>query len=195
MEFTPLGIEGAWLAKSPVWEDNRGHFSEWFKREEILLKTGIDFSVQQSNVSLSNRGVIRGIHYSLAPEGQAKWVICSRGAIIDYIVDLRTNSPTFKSFKSAQLRESDGNAILISAGLGHGFLSLEDSSQITYLLSSEFSAEHEFGINPFDLDLNIDWKKYCSTEFILSKKDKEAPTIQELLYTSLLPKIAMLGEE
>ena len=98
MKLTPLDIDGVWLAESPVWSDNRGFFREWFKCEDVKAATGIDFSIQQANISQSQRGVIRGIHYSLAPQGQAKWITCVQGSILDVVVDIRPKSPTYKKY-------------------------------------------------------------------------------------------------
>jgi dTDP-4-dehydrorhamnose 3,5-epimerase len=173
MELTPLGIEGAWLAESPVWSDDRGLFREWFKREDILSKTGIDFSAQQANTSISNKGVIRGIHYSLAPEGQAKWITCVTGSIIDVIVDLRQNSPTFKKIEYVTLRAQENRSVLVGQGLGHGFVSLEDGSSVAYLLNAPYKPEIEFAIHPFDTTLNVNWG-ITQTKAILSKKDQNA---------------------
>jgi dTDP-4-dehydrorhamnose 3,5-epimerase len=186
MELTPLGIEGAWLAKSPLLSDDRGYFREWFKQEEVLSKTQIDFSVQQANLSSSGKAVIRGIHYSLAPEGQAKWVTCVRGSIIDVIVDIRPNSPTFKKVVYVALNEMEGKSVLIGPGLGHGFISIEDRSTISYLLSSPYAPDVEFGIHPFDSDLNIEWGNFSSAA-TLSTKDSNSPTLNQLWLLKKLP--------
>ena len=178
MKLTPLGIDGAWLAESPVWSDERGFFREWFKSEEVLAATGINFSIQQANISQSQRGVIRGIHYSLAPQGQAKWVTCVNGSIRDVIVDIRPSSPTFGKSVFVDLNGLDGRAVLIGAGLGHGFASLAHSSTIAYLLSSPYSPTEEFEINPMDQELGIDWG-VDSAEVSLSEKDKAALSLAE----------------
>ena len=81
MEITPLAIEGAWLAHSPVWSDQRGYFREWFKVADVEKVTGRSFSAEQGNISQSSRGTVRGIHYSIAQRGQAKWVTCVTGSI------------------------------------------------------------------------------------------------------------------
>ena len=188
MELTRLGIEGAWLAESPIWNDNRGHFREWFKRDEVLSRTGIDFSVQQANVSQSQRGVIRGIHYSLAPGGQAKWVTCVQGSIIDVIVDIRPKSPTFKKYEFVYLQENAGRALLIGAGLGHGFLSLEDNTVTTYLLSSGYNTDLEYAVNFYDKDLDINISnELVSLKPLLSEKDSLAPGLMDLERRNLLP--------
>ena len=186
MELTPLGIEGAWLAESPLWRDDRGFFREWFKREEVFSKTQMNFSVQQVNLSSSNKAVIRGIHYSLAPEGQAKWVTCVRGSIIDVIVDLRLNSPTFRKVEYVALNENDGKSILIGPGLGHGFISIEEESTISYLLNSPYSPGLEFGIHPFDSDLNIEWGNFRNVA-TLSPKDRNSPSLKEQGLLKKLP--------
>ena len=190
MKLTLLGIEGAWAAESDVHVDHRGSFREWFKIEEIQELTGIDFSVKQANISLSNAGVIRGIHYSVAEAGQAKWVTCANGHIIDVIVDIRPSSPTFKKVIEVDLKGGEGCAVLIGAGLGHGFLALEDNSVVSYLLSSPYSPSHEFEINPLDPDLNIDWHLDLvgNTGHIISPKDAQAPSLQERLADGRLPK-------
>jgi dTDP-4-dehydrorhamnose 3,5-epimerase len=188
MKFQPLGIQGAWLIESKVFKDERGSFREWFKSGEIRNKIGIDFSVAQANVSTSARGVIRGIHYSLAREGQSKWVTCTSGRILDVIVDIRPDSPTFKHVEYIELHGS--RATFIGPGLGHGFISLEDKSVVTYLLSSPYSPEFEFGIHPTDSELNIDWEvdSILESSFLLSPKDLNAPTLAERFAEGKLPK-------
>ena len=190
MKFSPLAIQGAWLAESPVWPDERGHFREWFKKDEIRNSTGIDFDVKQANFSVSNKNVIRGIHYSLAPEGQAKWITCVGGSIMDVVVDLRPMSPTFKKVEYIELVSGDGKALLIGSGLGHGFLSREDNSGMTYLLSSPYAPDYEYDISPTDLELTINWREGNSTEinFVMSKKDSSAPSLNARLKEGKLPK-------
>jgi len=187
MELKPLGIEGAWIAESPVWSDERGFFREWFKSGDIKAATGIDFSIQQANISQSQRGVIRGIHYSLAPQGQAKWITCINGSIRDVIVDIRPSSTTFGKYVHCDLDGQDGKAILIGASLGHGFASLAASSTFAYLLSSPYSPADEFEINPLDPGLGINWGLDLS-EVSLSEKDKLAPTLAVRSSEGKLPK-------
>jgi dTDP-4-dehydrorhamnose 3,5-epimerase len=186
MKLTQLGIDGAWVVESPVWSDDRGFFREWFKSEDVLAATGINFSIQQANISQSQRGVIRGIHYSLAPQGQAKWVTCVNGSIRDVVVDIRPSSPTFGESVFVDLNGLDGRAVLIGAGLGHGFASLADSSTIAYLLSSPYSPTEEFEINPMDQELGIDWGVDLS-EMSFSEKDKIAPSLTERDKEGTLP--------
>lgn len=185
MEIEELGIKGAWMARSQVHHDDRGYFREWFKSEEIQTATGLEFSVEQANISSSNKGVLRGIHYSVARQGQGKWVTCVTGSIWDVIVDLRPASPTFKKWIGIQLIGDSGDAIFISDGLGHGFVSLEDKTNVAYLLTSKYSPIDEFEISPFDPELEISWP---NTHLFLSEKDSSAPTLQERFNSGNLEK-------
>jgi dTDP-4-dehydrorhamnose 3,5-epimerase len=180
MKIKPLAISGAWTAQSEVWKDQRGFFREWFKHEEILRETGIDFSVKQANFSVSHKGVIRGIHYSLAPEGQSKWVTCVSGSIVDVVVDIRPESPTYKRVEYVTLTPENGASVLIQNGLGHGFIALEDNSGVSYLLSSPYSPDHELDISPVDEELKINWEDLLDlgTTFVFSEKDLNAPSLQ-----------------
>ena len=174
MEIVPLNIPGAWLANSKINTDSRGSFREWFKADTIKNITGYSFETQQANVSNSSTGVVRGIHYSLASIGQAKWVTCPSGKIRDIIVDIRIGSPTFGKWIYIDISADDGNAVLIDAGLGHGFSALEDKTCVAYLLSSSYSPSDEFGIYPLDKSLNINWG-IPEHKIILSDKDRAAP--------------------
>jgi dTDP-4-dehydrorhamnose 3,5-epimerase len=186
MELTPLGIEGAWLAQSPVWKDDRGFFREWFKAENINSVTGRDFTVEQANISLSSKGTLRGIHYSIAPRGQAKWITCVSGSIQDVIVDIRSDSKTFGQWVDTELRDDSGKAVFISEGLGHGFLALEDNTVVAYLISTPFSPDREFEINPLDPKVGIKWGIEIS-HLKISNKDMCAPTMAERLIEGKLP--------
>jgi dTDP-4-dehydrorhamnose 3,5-epimerase len=187
MELKPLGIDGAWLASSPVWADARGSFREWFKSADIKAATGHEFDVQQANISVSARGVTRGIHYSLAAVGQAKWVTCVTGAIRDVIVDIRPESATYGKHVVVDLVGGDGQVVLIGVGLGHGFVSLQNDSVVAYLVSSPFSPTEEFEINPLDPAIGIDWGMPAD-ELLLSPKDAAAPSLAERLAVGKLPK-------
>jgi dTDP-4-dehydrorhamnose 3,5-epimerase len=169
MKVTPLAIAGAWLIESPVFPDERGMFREWFKIE-ALKEVGIpEFEVRQANTSISKRGVIRGIHYSPEINGQSKLVTCTSGSVLDVIVDLRPESKTYGNHLKVELFENLGRCVYISSGLGHGFQALEDKSVITYLLNKVFSPNNEFGINPLDPYLNIEWPLL---DFQISEKDR-----------------------
>ena len=186
MKLTPLGIDGAWLAESPVWSDERGFFREWFKSEDVKAATGRDFGIEQANISLSSAGTLRGIHYSIAPRGQAKWITCVSGSIQDVIVDIRPDSITFGKWIDVELKGNSGKAVLISERLGHGFLALGENTSVAYLVSTPFSPSDEFEINPLDQNLGIKWRQDLFS-FKISDKDKIAPTLAERLKEGKLP--------
>lgn len=187
MELTPLGIDGVWLAESPVWSDDRGFFREWFKSTDIKEATGREFGIEQANISLSSAGTLRGIHYSIAQRGQAKWITCVAGSIKDVIVDIRPDSQTFGEWIEVILKGDSGKAVFISEGLGHGFVALEDNTAVAYLVSTPFSPRDEFEINPLDEKIGINWGMNL-TALKISEKDKVAPTLAELLAEGKLPK-------
>ena len=187
MELTPLGIEGVWLVESRVFHDDRGLFREWFKSETVEKATGRKFEIEQANISLSSRGTLRGIHYSTAPRGQAKWVTCVAGSIQDVVVDIRPNSPTFGKWVDVELTAESGKAIFISEGLGHGFLALEDKTAVAYLVSTPFLPGNEFEINPLDLEVGIKWSIHSSL-LIISEKDRSALKLSERLSEENLPR-------
>lgn len=187
MNLTPLTIEGAWLAESPVWNDDRGFFREWYKSETIVKILGKKFEIEQANISSSSKGTLRGIHYSLNPEGQAKWVTCVSGSIVDVIVDIRPSSKTYGKWIEVELNSNSGKAVYISEGLGHGFISLSDNSIVVYLLSTPFSPKEEFEINPLDPAIGVNWR-ISKTELKISEKDRNAPTLYEREIQGKLPK-------
>jgi dTDP-4-dehydrorhamnose 3,5-epimerase len=180
MEIEELGIKGAWIARAPIHKDDRGYFREWFKAREIEIAMGRSFDVQQGNMSSSNKGVLRGIHYSLAKRGQGKWITSISGSVWDVVVDIRPSSPTYKKWIGTELNSNTGDALFISEGLGHGFISLEDNSTVVYLLTSNYSPSEEFAIHPLDSDLAIAWPIENPS---LSLKDASAPTLREQLYS------------
>jgi dTDP-4-dehydrorhamnose 3,5-epimerase len=189
MKLTPLDIEGVWVAESPIWRDDRGFFREWFKADSIKEVTGRDFGIEQANISLSSKGTLRGIHYSIAPRGQAKWVTCVSGAIKDVIVDIRPKSSTYRKWVEVELRADSGKAVLISEGLGHGFIALEDNTAVVYLVSTPFSPAHEFEINPLDEKIDVNWGME-HTDLKISDKDKRAPLLEERFKEGKLPSVS-----
>ena len=177
-KFTPLEIDGAWLFESPSHGDERGYFREWFKSSEVRDALKLEFVVAQSNLSRSKKGVVRGIHFSTAPGGQAKWITCANGSLWDIVVDIRPNSPTFKRWCAVELKAEEGKSVFISEGLGHAFVALEDDTMISYLLSSPYSPNDEHAINPQDKDIAIQWPEIPLS---FSEKDAGAPTLKEFL--------------
>lgn len=183
MVFSQSLIQDVWIAKNDVFLDNRGTFQEWFSMRS--LPDSISFNPKQANFSTSKKGVIRGIHFSVAPTGQSKLVTCVSGSVRDVFVDLRSDSKTYLQWGYQDLKPESGTCIYLGKGIGHGFQALEDSSTVAYLLDSEYQPEMEFGVTPFDELLNISWP---IKDYELSDKDIHAPTIVELVNLGKLPK-------
>ncbi|RJO77113.1 dTDP-4-keto-6-deoxy-D-glucose epimerase [Nocardia panacis] len=157
MEFREMSISGAWVITPRQFRDERGLFAESFKASEFERATGHRFDLRQVNVSVSAAGVLRGIHYTLTPPGQAKYVCCVRGAFFDVVVDLRPDSPTYGRWEGVLLDDVDRRSIYLADGLGHALLSLEDGSTVHYLCSLEYSPEFDRDLDAFDPGLAIDW--------------------------------------
>lgn len=181
MPFEEMKIKGAWVHTPVRHHDNRGHFEEQFKLSIIEKELGRTFTVKQVNQSVSTKGVVRGIHYTDSPEGQAKYVSCPKGAIWDVVVDLRKNSPTYGQWDAVEINEENGNSVFISEGLGHAFLSLVDGTVVNYLCSSEYNSVVDMTVNVFSPKLGIDFGPTASafniTVFNFSDKDSEASRI------------------
>lgn len=186
MSLQELSVVGAYLATHRVFPDERGLFREWFKAEEIEPIVE-NFSVQQANYSKSIKGVIRGIHYSLAPQGQAKVVTCAAGKIIDVLVDLRSGSPSYLKVEYVELSEDSGKVVFIPSGVGHGFVVQSESAAVVYLTSSGYAPEFEKAICPTDPGLGINWPISVNDHEIISKADTEAPTLAQAKASGNLP--------
>lgn len=186
MKIQPLGIDGCFLINHDVFPDDRGLFREWFKAS-ALEGIGIEFQIAQANFSVSKKGVIRGLHYSLAPEGQSKFVTCVQGGILDQLVDIRVGSPTYLEKVCIELESDSGNSVLIASGVAHGFSVPRETSAISYLTTSEFSSSFEKGINPLDRKLNVNWRLPESTSSVISKADLDARDFEFALDNDLLP--------
>lgn len=184
LKVTELSIPGLFVLESPVWSDDRGFFREWYKRGD-LEASGVEFSIHQANLSMSRRGVVRGLHYSIAPEGQAKLVTCAYGELDDVIVDVRVGSPTFGQVEIVHLAAGEERSVLLPAGAAHGFCVTSEFGVLSYLLSSPFNAAMELEINPFDEMINVSWP--LSGQAIVSEKDAAATSLAGRLAANELP--------
>lgn len=174
MEITHLAFENVFVVQPRVFPDSRGEFVEAFVHHKLLTATGTDFEVAQVNLSVSKKGTIRGIHFAKNPPGQAKYVQCATGSILDVIVDLRLDSETFGKYVTVELTAEKRNAVHIPSGFGHAFQALTDNATVVYLCDQPFMPANEFGINPLDETVGIDWPL---SDHIISEKDLEAPAI------------------
>ena len=160
-------------------EDERGYFSEIFKLNVFLERVpGVAFV--QDNQSLSVRvGTVRGIHFQSHPAAQGKLVRCLAGRLLDFAVDLRTDSSTFGRWISVELSPEHNNQLWVPVGFGHGFCSLEPDTIISYRVTSYYSPENDKGVAWDDPDIAIDWPAIADLE-TLSAKDRQQPSLADL---------------
>jgi dTDP-4-dehydrorhamnose 3,5-epimerase len=181
----PLGIPGAWVFEPRIHRDDRGSFLEWFRGDELAGVLGAMPVIAQGNCSVSRRGAIRGIHFSDLPPGQAKYVTCANGAILDVVVDLRAGSPTFARWEAVRLDDESRNAVYIAEGLGHALMALSDWATVLYLCTTAYDPAREHGIHPLDPEVGIGWPR--GLDVVLSDKDAAAPGLAEARERGLLP--------
>ena len=154
--FTPTAIADVVLVEPRVFPDGRGSFLETYKRSDFIA-AGIDVGFQQDNHSVSDAGVLRGLHYQLPPHAQAKLVRVVRGAVWDVAVDIRRGSPTFGQWVGHELSEDNHLMLYIPSGFAHGFLVLRDNTHFVYKCSAEYHRDSEAGLRWDDTDVAIEW--------------------------------------
>lgn len=173
--FEKKEIEGLLVVKPQVFGDDRGFFMETYKVSEFK-KNGVDIDFVQDNHSKSSKNTLRGLHYQLNPKAQGKLVRCIKGSILDVAVDIRKNSVTYGKYIKVILSEENKNMFWIPPGFAHGFLSLEDNTEIQYKCTQEYSPENDACILWNDSEIGIDWG---IDNPILSEKDKNAPLLKD----------------
>jgi dTDP-4-dehydrorhamnose 3,5-epimerase len=184
VKVRPLTIEGAFEVTPVQHRDSRGSFLEWYRFDALAAAVGHPLELAQANLSTSARDVVRGIHFADVPPGQAKYVTCVAGAVLDVVVDIRVGSPTFGAWEAVPLDDENRRAVYLAEGLGHGFCALTEGATVAYLCSSTYRPGHEHGINPLDPALGVAWPAAVPE---LSIKDAEAPTLAEARASGLLP--------
>lgn len=186
-----LHVPGAWELTPRLFDDRRGTFLESFSAPALREAIGVDFHVAQQNLSISREGTLRGLHFADVPPGQAKLVTAVTGTVVDVIVDIRLGSPTFGEHVAVTLAAEQRNSVYLAEGLAHGFLALEPESTVSYLVSSPYDPTAEHGIDPFDEKLGIDWPAMAldgsPLEFVLSDKDRDAPSLLDVAAAGNLP--------
>ncbi len=177
VQFRELAIPGVIEFTPRVFPDARGQFVAPFHQGAFLDATGHRLHVAQSNHSISRRGVIRGVHFSDMPPGQAKYVHCSHGALLDVAIDVRVDSPTFGRWESVLLDTETSRAVYLPEGLGHAFIALADDTVMTYLCSTGYAPAAEHTVHPLDPAVGLPWP--ADVDLLLSDKDRTAPTLAE----------------
>ncbi|MBT1635511.1 dTDP-4-dehydrorhamnose 3,5-epimerase family protein [Clavibacter michiganensis] len=186
MQIRELAVPDAYELTPVQRTDDRGVFLEWYRFDEIQEAVGHPLDLRQANMSVSKRGVVRGIHFADVPRGQAKHVKAVCGAVLDFIVDIRVGSPTFGQWDSVRLDTETHKAVYISEGLGHCFVALTDDAAVTYLVSDVYNPTAEHGIDPLDPEIGLVFPEEAG-EPLLSPKDTDAPTLAEAAAAGLLP--------
>lgn len=177
VEIVQTSLPGVLEVRPARFGDDRGFFSETWNAASFR-EAGIDLAFVQDNHSRSARGVLRGLHYQLPPFEQAKLVRVSRGAVFDVAVDIRRSSPTFGQWTGVILSADSWNQLLVPAGFAHGFVALEDGSEVQYKVSAPYSPGHDRAIRPDDPAIGIDWPLPAG-EWLLSAKDQAAPLLAD----------------
>lgn len=178
MEFEKLKIDGLVLCKPKIIEDDRGFFSETFRKDllEDFISRKLNFC--QHNTSKSSFGVLRGLHFQSAPNAQTKLVSVSSGEILDVVLDLRKDSPSYGKHYSIILNDINNFQLLVPRGFAHGFVTLSEIVRVNYQVDNFYCSENEFGINPFDKGLKINWILE-KNQIIINDKDKSHKNLSE----------------
>jgi dTDP-4-dehydrorhamnose 3,5-epimerase len=191
MKFHALSVAGAWEITPVQHGDPRGLFLEWYRFDLFAAEVGHPVRLAQANMSVSARGVVRGIHYADVPPGQAKYVTCVRGAVLDVVADIRVGSPTFGQWDAVRLDDVDRRAVYLGEGLGHGFCALTDDATLVYVCSETYNPRRERVVHPLDPQLAIGWPVRTP---LLSERDAAGPTLAAAAAEGLLPDHARCQE-
>jgi dTDP-4-dehydrorhamnose 3,5-epimerase len=170
MKFIPMSLAGAYVVEMEPVADERGFFARFWCRDEFRA-AGLNSNVEQSSISFNRkRGTLRGMHYQAAPHEEVKLVRCTRGAIWDVLLDLRTNSSTFRRWVAVELTANNGKMAYVPAGFAHGFQTLTDEAEVQYQISEAYHAELTRGVRWNDPAFGIEWPL---PDPILSARDRE----------------------
>lgn len=172
MIFKETKLKGAFEIEIKKLEDERGFFGRsWCANE--MAEHGLNSVIKQANTSFSiTKGTIRGMHFQKSPYQESKLIRCTKGAILDVIIDLRPDSPTFKQWIGVELTESNYKMLYVPEDFAHGFMTLENNSEVTYLVSQFYTPGAEAGIRWNDPDFGINWPLEPT---VISEKDRNHP--------------------
>ena len=186
MQIRELTIPDAYEITPQQHRDDRGVFMEWYRFDRLEEAVGHSLDLKQGNTSVSRRGSVRGIHFADIPPSQAKYVSANRGAVLDFVIDIRVGSPTFGQWDSVLLDDTDRRSIYVAEGLGHCFVALTDDATVSYLVTDVYNPGREHGINPLDGDIALEFP-IPADELLLSAKDTDAPGLLQAKESGLLP--------
>lgn len=180
IEVTPL--KDCFIIHDDVFPDERGYFFESFNAQRLTELTGMQINFVQDNQSSSTRGVLRGLHFQKGEHAQAKLVRVLQGSVLDVAVDIRKDSPTFGKYFSIQLSASSRTQFFLPRGFAHGFVVLSETAVFFYKCDNYYNKSAECGIRFNDEELQINWQLNAQ-EIILSEKDKQLPSLQQIIHT------------
>lgn len=186
MHASKLEVAGGFAFTPEIHRDERGFFASPMQEAAFTAATGTRFTVAQTNHSVSARGVLRGIHFTVLPPGQAKYVYCAHGRALDVMVDIRVGSPTFGQWSALELDAESCRAVYFPDGVGHAFMALEDDTVMSYLVSTSYQAELEKAIDALDPQLGIPWPSDVVPT--RSARDRAAPRLAEAEALGILPR-------
>jgi dTDP-4-dehydrorhamnose 3,5-epimerase len=193
VEIRPLAIADAFEITPRQLADDRGLFLESFRGDKLAEVIGHRPHIVQTNVSVSSRGTVRGIHFADVPPSQAKYITALTGSLVDYVVDIRVGSPTFGQWDSVLLDAVDRRAVYLPEGMGHAFAALEDNTTAMYLVTAPYTPSREHGIHPLDPQVGLTLPGGMESPQ-LSPKDQAAPSLAEARELGLLPTYAACRE-
>ena len=175
MTFETTSLEGAFVLKLQEHADERGSFARVYC-QRAFAEHGLEASMVQANVSVNHKaGTLRGMHFQVAPSEEAKLVRCTRGSIVDVIVDLRPTSATYMQHLAVELSAANRHALYVPPMCAHGFLTLEDDTEVTYLVSAFYDPHAERGLRYNDEAIGIEWPRPVT---VISPKDASWPTLE-----------------
>jgi dTDP-4-dehydrorhamnose 3,5-epimerase len=179
LKITETFIKGCFIIQPKIYEDNRGLFFESFKKKDLEIALGKSIDFVQDNQSISKKWTLRGLHFQKGTSAQSKLVNVPYGEVLDVVVDVRTESPTYGKYFKIKLSSINHTSLYIPRGLAHGFLSLQENTVFQYKCDNYYHQESEGGILYNDLELGIDWD-YNNENLIISEKDRELPSFNTL---------------
>ena len=179
MNILKTKLKDVLIIEPDVYPDNRGYFSEFYNKQK-LKAYGFDHDFIQDNIASSTKGVLRGLHYQKGESSQAKLVSVIEGEIFDVCVDIRRNSPNYGKWEGFLLSEANKKQLFVPKGFAHGYLVISERSRVFYKVDNKYDKQSEAGLAYNDSSLNINWNAYYKDDLILSEKDIEWPSLNEI---------------
>ena len=180
MTATETKLKGCFIIEPKVFKDSRGYFFESFNQNKFNTLIGQEINFVQDNESFSSKGVLRGLHFQTGDYAQAKLVRVLKGTVLDVVVDMRKESPTFSKHFSIELSEDNKTQLFVPRGFAHGFIVLSETAIFSYKCDNFYNKASEQGLRYDDPSLGIDWK-LPANEFIVSEKDLVLPTLSNII--------------